>query len=184
MLLCLLGFSWLKATVGAHPPTSIVPGEGLAALVRPSLPTPRAYARLSELAPVLPTADARPEQMRSRADLRWYEQLVNFNRVVPSSGSKPLRPDGGLAPFNSHGQSSSGAEPPLDVREYAYPWPKDGVAGVQDVALWHPTLHAKDGSARLEFDVPAHGSRFRILVNGHSGSGRLGTAESTLRVQP
>jgi hypothetical protein len=184
VLLCLLGFSWLKATGGDHLPGGNAPGEQFATLERPLLPAPRAFALLPQLAPVLPTVDARPERLLPRADLRWYERLANIDRVVPPSESKPLRPDGGLAPFNSHGQSSSGAESPLDVREYAYAWPKGGVAGVQDVALWQPTLQAKDGSARVEFDVPACGSHYRILVNGHSGSGRLGTVEGTLTVQP
>jgi anti-sigma factor RsiW len=174
LLVCLLSLFGLRATGGHDVEQPSIPNLS---------PVPAGYALLPELAPVLETADVPQERLLARANLRWSEQVARVTRVVHPAGSpESVKRDGPrLAVVRTNSQSIAAAEGLLDLRVYAYDWPR---SGEQDVVLWHPILHAEDGSAQVEFDVPAHGSRFRILVHGHSNAGRLGTVESTLAVQP
>ncbi len=68
------------------------------------------------------------------------------------------------------------------LREYAYRQ-QPGAAPYADTVLWHPALEVADGTARVEFDLPANPGTYRVLLYGHSPSGRLGVYEGTLQAE-
>jgi uncharacterized protein YfaS (alpha-2-macroglobulin family) len=49
--------------------------------------------------------------------------------------------------------------------------------------LWQPALLAADGKAQVQFDLPKKPTTYRIRVEGHTSSGRLGAVERTLEVR-
>src|SRR5207248_1437455 len=106
------------------------------------------------------------------------EQVSKLNHAI--AATKTL--------VNSHGPSLLVMLPAsprpvqggLDVRQYASAWSKDSqeaAVRTPDIALWHPMLCTVDGTAKVEFHVPGNASHFRILVHGHTASGRLGVVE-------
>ncbi len=64
-------------------------------------------------------------------------------------------------------------------RDFAY----DFVPNLQaDTLLWHPTLWLPDGSAEVRFDIAAGQATYRVLLLGHSPTGRFGFYETRLDV--
>jgi hypothetical protein len=67
--------------------------------------------------------------------------------------------------------------PLLPVRTYAYfHKPEESPATI----LWQPILFTRDGHADVRFDLPPRTATYRIRVEGHSASGRLGMTEAKL----
>jgi hypothetical protein len=53
-----------------------------------------------------------------------------------------------------------------------------------DTMLWHPAVFVDDGIANVSFGLAGNITTYRILLYGHSPSGRLGVFEGTLQVRP
>jgi hypothetical protein len=47
--------------------------------------------------------------------------------------------------------------------------------------VWAPAVFAENGSAQVTFKIPVKPASYRVLVEGHSGSGRMGACEATIR---
>jgi hypothetical protein len=83
-------------------------------------------------------------------------------------------------------KSEPGRPRPLFVREYAYDFskiPARSVAPTPSTILWTPALFAGDGTAQVEFDLPKIPATYRIQIEGHTDSGRLGAVQRTLEVR-
>jgi hypothetical protein len=51
-----------------------------------------------------------------------------------------------------------------------------------DTLLWHPSLLAVKGQAEVRFEIASGQASYRVLVLGHTPSGRFGFYETTLDV--
>ncbi|MCC6419571.1 MAG: zf-HC2 domain-containing protein [Gemmataceae bacterium] len=65
------------------------------------------------------------------------------------------------------------------VREYAHRQAQ-GTFDFQDTLYWHPALVLPAGEAAIEFDLSSSLTTYRLLLYGHSASGRLGVHEMKL----
>jgi hypothetical protein len=73
----------------------------------------------------------------------------------------------------------------LPVRQYAHQRALERTPLSADTILWNPVLPTKDGVAQVKFDLPQRGATtYRVLVQGHSATGRLGAVQSKLEVLP
>src|SRR5262249_8801365 len=64
-------------------------------------------------------------------------------------------------------------------RRFAY---EPGPDLVTDTLLWHPNLWLADGSAEIRFVIGAGDATYRVLLLGHSPTGRFGFFEKRLDV--
>ena len=51
-----------------------------------------------------------------------------------------------------------------------------------DTLLWHPTLWLADGNGTVHFDIPRASATYRVILLGHSPTGRFGFYETRLDV--
>jgi hypothetical protein len=79
-------------------------------------------------------------------------------------------------------ESASPAQGAVLIREYAHKLFRSG-PDFQDTLLWQPALFAPDGTVQFSFDLSQSVTSYRVLVHGHSPSGRLGTYQGELKVQ-
>lgn len=85
----------------------------------------------------------------------------------------PAKPD---APPTKAGIDRGGA------RQLEYPF-QNGPNSIGDTLLWHPTLFLANGSAEVRFDIaPGQATTYRVLLLGHSPTGRFGFYETRLDV--
>jgi hypothetical protein len=68
------------------------------------------------------------------------------------------------------------------VLKYAHVY-SPGAADVQDLVLWHPLLHATDGTARVAFDLNGQPTTYRVILYGHTAGGRLGVFHGQLQAK-
>ena len=82
-------------------------------------------------------------------------------------------------------QRAAGGPPPVVVREYAYARPDQPAAGSPaETLLWKPVVVAPDtGRVTLPFDLPAGQAGYRVVVAGHTLTGRVGAAVTTIRTR-
>jgi hypothetical protein len=74
-----------------------------------------------------------------------------------------------------------GAAQKLVGVEYAHPY----APGLySDTLLWHPALWIADGSGEVRFDIGSGQTTYRVLLLGHSTTGRFGFFETRLDVLP
>jgi hypothetical protein len=66
------------------------------------------------------------------------------------------------------------------LRQFAYRQTA-GAVDPQDTLLWQPALEAKDGTARLEFDLSSNVTTYQLWLYGHSPSGRLGVYRANVQ---
>ncbi|HYT87811.1 MAG TPA: hypothetical protein VEL76_03755, partial [Gemmataceae bacterium] len=96
---------------------------------------------------------------------------------VPSSTALPKHD--GDAKTKAKGDSMRAAKSYLPLREYKHKQAA-GVLDFQETLFWHPALEAKDGTARLEFDLSNNATTYQLLLYGHTSSGRLGVYRATV----
>jgi hypothetical protein len=144
------------------------------------LDTPR--VRLAALAPAkVRVEEASPLVNRPGSEIAKRESgtLPGIDRGT-SGDFKPLP----SIAFAVPGPQRPGTAPLL-VREYAYdlkkPMPQFHPAG-PDTLLWKPVVITSAGSALVEFDLPKNPGTYRVRVEGHTSSGRLGSLQRTLEV--
>lgn len=65
------------------------------------------------------------------------------------------------------------------TRKFAYEHEPDSFA---DTLLWHPSLWLENGSAEVRFDIGNGSQTYRVLLLGHSPTGRFGFYEKRLDV--
>jgi hypothetical protein len=103
---------------------------------------------------------------RARPEIEMIQRSLPFSPSGEGGGSTSV-PPGVAAP----------------IREYAYLLPKD-TGKAEDVGpdtiLWQPVLLAGAGVAEVTFDLPRKAASYRVDVQGHSASGRLGAGQQDL----
>ena len=63
-------------------------------------------------------------------------------------------------------------------REYAHLY----ADVLTDTLLWHPNLWLANGDAEIRFDIGGGNATYRVLLLGHSATGRFGFYETRLDV--
>lgn len=111
----------------------------------------------------------------------------------------------GAGGFNQTGKAKKGADkgtdpvtalkvaigPPLGgtadsaktfyFREYAHQH-ATGTRDMQDTVLWHPALFAADGQITVPFELSDNVTTYRVLIYGHTATGRLGVYQGQVEV--
>src|SRR5262249_40595737 len=122
---------------------------------------------------------------------RRFQEVMKLVEVTnpDNDPSRPAMIKGPKLPKDAKsGNEGKAAAPPLlvvplRVREYAHQH-TGGALDVHDTVFWHPALRRADGSVRVSFDLAGVPTTYRVLLLGHSPSGRLGTATGRLEVVP
>jgi hypothetical protein len=117
-----------------------------------------------------------------------------YRKTVSAEATKSPPAAGGLQGDKGEGKGPDlqrwqyGAEL-LPVQTYAHVYPKQFAThggDFQETVLWHPILQVgADGKAQVPpFQLSDSAASFRVLIYGHSPSGRLGVYNGTLEAQP
>jgi hypothetical protein len=134
---------------------------------------------------------ANDRQPAPRELARRFQELMKMVEAPPP-GNDPSRPamtKGPKTPREAkNGNEGKAAAPPvlvvpLRVREYAHQHNGGGL-DTHDTVLWHPALRTADGSVRVSFDLAGVPTTYRVLLLGHSPSGRLGAVTGRLEAMP
>lgn len=148
---------WEPLTIAFDLPTALTPRPVAEALIAGTVAPPRTTGRtvderLQELRHSFPLPEGTaPAIARQKPDIAIHQIE---DRAVPLA--------------------------PLPVREYAHVRGQVASGDRATVLLWSPALWADNGTAAVEFEMPHEAGRYRVLIHGHSRSGRLGTTAAEL----
>jgi hypothetical protein len=137
---------------------------------RLSLPTNQANQAYGSATPPGPAAATAPVAPSSTP------------QIAPSGGAK-MKAAGKAGPASAEASGGTGAGPTvLMLRQYAY---RHTVADrdLRDTVLWYPAVVVPDGTARVTFDLLSHATTYRVLLYGHSPSGRLGIYQGKIEAR-
>jgi hypothetical protein len=158
--------------------------------------------QLYDLKAITPTTtrSTAPLQQRFREAEQWARLnnqavIEHYYKATPSESAKtPPAPGDPKVADKGEGKhlGASGAQLAgglLPVQTYAYVYPKQFAARAgdfQETVLWYPILEVPaSGTAQLPpFELSDSAASFRVLIYGHSPSGRLGVFNGTLEAQP
>jgi hypothetical protein len=139
-------------------------------------PTTRAMEKASPGAaptPAAPPAPARADRPASPAP----QAALPLNAAdVAKKRTSDARP-------TAKGALQSMAPSQLSLREYANRAANPPGTLPPDTILWYPALIAENGTALIDLDLPGLPTTYRLLLYGHSNSGRLGAYQGKLATQ-
>jgi hypothetical protein len=130
-----------------------------------------------------------PELSRSSIQERFLQTPKSKAAGMPA-GQAAMAPAAPAATKPAFKKADAEAKKPLTyqypnfsfLREYAY-LNSSHSGKSADVVLWYPALFAKDGSARLSFDLPRNATSYRILIYGNTSTGRLGAFQGKVQAR-
>jgi hypothetical protein len=128
----------------------------------------------------VPNEDQRLSFFRDRASsaLKGAKDDVNPVPIVPKT--PPNKTDSAPPTAPNPGNPPDGKKAAEEI-EYGY----RHVPGLHaDTLLWHPALWLTNGTGEIRFDIAAGQASYRILLLGHTTTGRFGFHESRLDVLP
>jgi hypothetical protein len=159
----------------------------------------RKLQSMKEVRPEASLSAAAPMEQRFREAEEWarLNRAVTepfYRKTVSAEATKSPPAAGGIKWEKGEGKGPDlqrwqyGAEL-LPVQTYAHVYPKQFAAhggDFQETVLWHPILQVgADGKAQVPpFQLSDSAASFRVLIYGHSPSGRLGVFNGTLEAQP
>jgi hypothetical protein len=103
---------------------------------------------------------------------------------APGAATPPPAPAGSgkggtAAKAQQDGRPSQGV-----LRAYAHPQAFQRGLELQDTLYWNPALVIADGQGQFSFNLADNITTYRVLLYGHTPSGRLGYGQGTLEVRP
>jgi hypothetical protein len=153
---------------------------------------------VKEIAPTTSRSAAQLER-RFRDAEKWARQnnqavIEHYYQAATAESAKTPAAPGGVKADKGEGKpadlrDTQLADVFLPAQTYAYVYPKQFAAHVgdfQETVLWYPILEVgASGTAQLPpFELSDSAASFRVLIYGHSPSGRLGVFNGTLEAQP
>jgi hypothetical protein len=158
-------------------------------------PGERALPRSEDLQ-LLERRIAETDRQRKRPGLRKDKEFTqrfadDLAALRQSGGARPVEPGPGRATPATVGRGPATGDIPL-LQPYAHPILREyaRLGDYHETVFWYPTFKiGRDGKAVLpEFTLSDSGSAYRILIYGHTPSGRLGVfagvIDSTPRAAP
>jgi hypothetical protein len=145
------------------------------------------------------TRSTAPLQQRFREAEQWARLnnqavIEHYYKATPSESAKTPPAPGDARAEKGEGKHLGASDAQLaggllPVQTYAYVYPKQFAARAgdfQETVLWYPILEVPaSGTAQLPpFELSDSAASFRVLIYGHSPSGRLGVFNGTLEAQP
>jgi hypothetical protein len=109
---------------------------------------------------------------------------ANYGERFAKAASEAKKLDGQPVPAGPGGLGGGGPKPPVArggaaavEREFAHVHTPGLLA---DTLLWHPTLWLANGAGEVHFEVGSGQASYRVLLLGHTPSGRFGFFETRL----
>jgi hypothetical protein len=104
----------------------------------------------------------------------WFRNAQGQANVVaqPSGAPKDKKKEFGKGKV---------APTPAAARRLEYPY-QPSPSALGDTLLWHPNLYLNDGAGEVRFDIAPVQATYRVLLLGHSPTGRFGFFETRFDV--
>jgi alpha-2-macroglobulin-like protein len=140
--------------------------------------------RLVDTVPDLPRVlESRPSSALAQLPTRSRSDSLAYVRVPDQTQPSETAPR--VLPLHGDDLPPKVELKPLPLRAYVHAQtPAADGRGTPDLLLWHPTLFAADGTAQVEFDLPSQPATYRIVIHGHTATGRVGTVQAPLVSKP